>query len=271
MKKTQFWVLLLIGLFLLTACSEKDDDTTPVTANPPAMSSLPVQVYTMPAESTAFDPGLLVDVQYNNATEQAVSLTHFITKAMTDLLEGASSSDTTETQNLFSYHLIASDGFTPRDRSYADLTWEQFKTGYLLPNNSFRSYFPSDAIQTAFDVKHLQTIKIYRSVVVVKPNNENVLWEMSTLDSTTVNNYDGNPETAYSLKDMISTYITDNPAGYKYIFTANDGYQVEYTWQEMQDCKWLKNTKRTIFPNYQDMPNSRKKFKKLWKITLLPV
>lgn len=266
---------LLIGLalllLLLSACSEKDDNnssTNPNTPNPPAMATTADSVVTMPAEDTVFADSLTYDINYNGETTDAVALTHFITKEMTDELVDNTNDD--ETQKLFAYHLIASDNFTPRDRGYADLTWEKFKTGVLLPNKSFRSYFASDSIETAFDVKYLSTIKMYRAVQVIKADGTMALFEINTLTTHQVANYDSLMESAVKLQDFITEFVTATPANYDYIFTDNTGYTKTFTWEHLQDGYWLKDTKKTIFPSYPDMPNSQKKFKKLMSITLIP-
>ncbi len=268
MKKTLFLIVLLIGLLLITACSEKDDNNSPVTSNPPVMSAIPAHVLTVPDETTQYDPTLLEDIQYNDATTQALPLTYFVTKEITDQIVLASSSDTTMTQKLFAYHLIGKDGYSPRNKPLNDLTWDQLKSGYLLPSVDYQTYFPSDAIPKAYDVDTISTIKFYRAITVVKPDGEKVLWEISMLDTVTVNNHDGNPETAYNLKDLISSYITTTPANYSYVFKDNstDGYSQTYTWEEIQDGKWLKYSQKTIFPSFTDMPNSKKKYKKLMEI-----
>lgn len=265
---------LLIGLalllLLLSACSEKDDNTStnPNTPNPPAMATTADSVVTMPAEDTVFADSLIFNVDYNGESTQAVSLTNFVTKEMTDALVDNTNDD--ETQKLFAYHLIASDNFTPRDRGYADLTWEKFKTGVLLPQKSFRSYFASDSIETAFDVKHLLTVKMYRAVQVIKADGSMALFEMNTLTPHQVANYDSLMENAVKLQDFISEFVTATPAEYDYIFSDNTGYTKTFTWEQVQDGYWLMDSKKTIFPSYPDMPNSQKKFKKLMSITLTP-
>lgn len=267
MKKTLFLCVAVL-LLLLTACSEKDDNTTsPNNPTPPAMATVSDNDITMPAENTVFPDSILVNTTYNDVAVQAVPLSYFVPKATTDLLVGNTSDD--ETQYLFAYHLVASDGFNPRDRGYNDLTWDKLKTGYLLPNNSFRSYFASDSIETAFDVKNLKTIKMYRAVQVIKVDRSKVLFEINTLPTYQVANHDSVMEAAVKLQDFITEYITTTPANYAYELSDNTGYVKTFTWAQIQDGYWLKESKRTIFPSFSDLPNNMKKFKKLMSITLV--
>jgi len=271
MKKTLLLTLLAVLLLLFTACSEKDDDTTtPNTPNPPQMAATSDSIFTMPAQDTVFPDSLLTDVTYNGEATASLLLTHFITKEMTDELVG--SPNDAESQKLFAYQLIASDGFNPRDREYDDLTWDVFKTGVLLPNKSFRSYFASENVETAFDVKFLTQIKMYRAVQVVKLDGTKVLFEMNALTTNQVANYDGLMEDGIKLSNFITEFVTATPANYDYIFTDNTDMTdpPRYTWAQMQDGYWLKDSKKTIFPSFPDMPSIQMKFKKLMQIQVVP-
>jgi hypothetical protein len=270
MKKTFFWTLFVILMLLFTACSEKDDNntTTPNTPNPPQMATNADSIFAMPAQDTVFPDSLLTDISYIGETTASLPLTHFITKEMTDALVSNTSDD--ETQKLFAYQLIASDGFNPRDRGYNDLTWDVFKTGVLLPNKSFRSYFASEDVETAFDVKYLSQIKMFRAVQVIKADGSKVLFEMNALAENQVANYDSLMEAGIKLSSFITDFVTTTPADYDYVFTDNGSYTQQYTWAQIQDGYWLKDSKRTIFPSFPEMPNLQKKFKKLMQIQLVP-
>jgi hypothetical protein len=261
----------LLFLFIMFGCSEKDDNTTsPNTPQPPAMATVADSVFSFPAEDTSFPVDIIQQVTYNGESANAIPLSYFITKSMADQLVESTTDD--ETRKLFAYQIVASDGFNPRNRGYADMVWDTLNTGYLLPNNTFRTYFPSDVVPTAFDVKNAATIKMFRAVQVVKADGSVVLFEMNGLQEYQTANYDSLNEAAVKLKDFITTYITTTPASYKYELVDNtETYVKEYTWDQIQDGYWLKETKRTIFPSYPDMPNSSRKFKKLMKIRLVPL
>ena len=93
------------------------------------------------------------------------------------------------------------------------------------------------------------------SVQVVKPNGELVLFEMNALETMQI--------------IMMRWIKALSLRRYTYKLVANDGYDVAYTWELIEDGYWLKNAMTTIFPTFgEDMTGAQKKFKKLMQIKL---
>jgi len=273
MKKTHLLVLFAILMLLFTACSEKDDKnptdpTTPIVGNPPAMALTADYVFDLPAEGTEYPDSVIVDIEYSGAPTPGIPLTYFITKAMTDELVGNNKAD--DTRSLFAYEPVGSDGISSRKNGDDDIFWSLFKEGYLLPENAHRVFFENPPVN-AYNVKYLDKIKLYRAVQVIKPNGDKVLFELNALETQQVANHNDAQEAGIELKSFISTFVTETPANYTYEFMASDEFAVSYTWEQIQDGYWLKDSKTTIFPTFNDdMSNSQKKFKKLMQIKLIP-
>ncbi|MDD2650393.1 MAG: hypothetical protein PHF36_04570 [Candidatus Cloacimonetes bacterium] len=270
--KKHLLVIFAILMLLFTACSEKDDKnptgpTDPIVGNPPAMALTADYVFEVPHSVDDIDAAEFVDIPYGDGTTRALPLTYFITKELTDEIINNNRDD--ETQGLFAYHLKSTDGMTSRKNGDPDMFWADFKEGYLLPDESHRSFFESDAIENVFNVKFLGQIELFRSVQVVKPNGELVLFEMNALETEEIADYYDEMDQGIKLKDFITEYITDQPQNYIYKLVANDGYDVAYTWELIEDGYWLKNAMTTIFPTFgEDMTGAQKKFKKLMQIKL---
>ncbi|MDD4155992.1 MAG: hypothetical protein PHY08_05405 [Candidatus Cloacimonetes bacterium] len=265
-----FLRLLLLSFLLfslvLTACSEKDDNDPiiPTDQVPPQRASVPNYSFIMPDVSEIVTDTTII---YKDNEVQATSLENFIDKVITDSLANTDK----ESRRLFTYELISEDGFSPRTRNENDLTWDTFKTGFLLPNEDFRSYF--DMPISTYNVKFLNEIAAYRTIIIEKADGEEVLFQLksSSLTPTEIPNYDEELEQAISLSAFITEYVTANPQNYNYEFIALDDYAKVYDWNLMQAGYWLISSERTTFPSIadEDMENSMRKFKGLMKIRLI--
>jgi len=277
-KVTYFFVICLVLMALMTACSEKDDGPTGPggggeTATKPDMAAL-TQVtltLTMPtvAELTNYTS---TQITYSDGSlVTAYSLDQFVPKLMIDALTNIT--NTTESRALFAYRMIGSDGYNPWENStpYDDLLWSVYNQGYLVPSKDFRSFFEeSVGIERGYNVKNLQTLALFRTITVVNPTGtEEVIFELGALPTSIQPNYNGNDEPAIKISDLITTYITTTPEAYEYVFTPADNFAVPpYTWAEVQAGYFSLQLERTTFPTMPDLPNNKRGVRNLMKITL---
>ena len=226
--KKYLFVLFAIALLLsISACSEKDNGTD--------------------AEIL----GYLLD--------------QFIDTAQVQEITDPTEEDPTDFRDLYNYEIVASDGFSPRDREETagyDLDWSVFKTGFMVPSNQLRTMFFDDTTPGAFEVKNATTIRLYRRIVVVDSLGNSHYKELGKLPVYTVTNYDGVDEEAIKLSDLLSDH-----SGYTTIsLMASDGYSKDYTPEQIADGYYLLQSERTTFPSFEELPNNMKKFKYIDRI-----
>ena len=138
--KPIFAILIALAI-MFTGCSEEDstgpNDNLP---DPPALSQTPEVEFTIPDSADLVDY-VSDEVLYGEENVTAYSLVQFINIERDEI-----------TELEYTYEIVADDGYTPRDGDNPDLSWEKFQTGYLLPTEKFRTFFPNDEIETAYDV-----------------------------------------------------------------------------------------------------------------------
>jgi hypothetical protein len=268
-RKKLSYLVVFFFLLCFVSCAEREKEKITETT-PPPMSNIPFAVITMPAEGTEFDPEWVTQIPYgvSQTLTEAIPLTYFIDKSITDAVP--TSSGHHETRMLFAYNQKATDGFSPRSRGVPDLTFDVFSGGYLLPNESFRSYFPDLDVNT-YNTRNIREIELYRAITVVKINGDEVLFEISRLPTHNVPNRDGVIEPAIKLTDLITDFVTLTPERYEYEFLAVDGNPQIYEWSEMARGYFSISSDRTTFVNVpeQDMGNNRRFYRNVVKITLL--
>lgn len=262
MKRLTF-LSLIIPLFLifLISCSEKDstgigDDP----GTPPELAQEPDLVFAFP-DSADLVNFTAVEIDYNGELVTAYSLDQFIDFQRVHVPELE-----------YSYEIVAEDGYSPRNGGYPDLSWAQLETGYLLPTEKFRTYFPGDEIASAYNVKYAQDINLYRTVIVVDSEGSEIVFQTGALETVDVYHQAGDEnfytDPGFALSNFISDYVTTNPEGYQYHFTASDDYTVVFSWDDIQNGWWLTTLNKAVFLN-ADGTEFHSSFKYLIRIELV--
>lgn len=225
MKKVLFLLLVLAAL-LIGACSENDDPTD-------------VNIY-------------------------GYKLHQFIDKAAVNALVEDDAPDSLDYRDLFSYEIVGSDDWSPRQSVNAgyDLEWNTFKDGYLVPSDEGKTWFPNADLPGAFKVKNTDRFRLYRKVDV-NIGRSGYTVELKKLDIHQVNNWDGTLEPAIKLSDL----VPGTAAADTIWLVAHDGYSKPYTQEQFLDGYYLLNSEVTTFPTFNDdMTGAFKKFKRLAEI-----
>lgn len=224
MKRIAF-ILFASLLLLFVACSEKDDNPTDV------------NVY-------------------------GYSLDQFITKSVV-ANSVDSAADTLELRQLFNYEIVSGDedAWSPRQSVNAgyDLNWESFRLGYLVPTDNNRVWFQDPMLPSAFKVRNTATFRLYRTIRVNSGRGTKEI-ELRGLDVQQVNNWDGTPEAAIKLSDLMQGIAAYDSVS----IVCYDGYGEGKYYQSaaIQDGYYLLDSERTIFPT-ASLPNNQKKMKKV--------
>jgi hypothetical protein len=261
MKKTAL-IFGIISLMIISfGCSEKDNtgNDNPI-PDPPVLAQEPDIVMTFPpaAELVNFESTL---VEYGGEMVTAYSLPQFLDfdRAGVDELE-------------YTYEIVSDDGYSPRQGGNPDLFFQQFETGYLLPDNSFRSFFPSDDIANAYNVKWAETINLYRTIVVVDAEGTEITVQLGAFELVDVYHQAGNgqfyTDPGFSLTNLISDYVTANPENYEYHLSASDDYSLIFSWQDIQAAWWLPEQNKAVFLN-EDGTEFHSSFKYLIRAELV--
>jgi hypothetical protein len=238
-------LVFLFSAFIIVmfafGCSEKDstsndnDDPTP-----PELAQTPDLAIAFP-DSADLVNFVGEDVDYEGETVTGYNLVQFLDfdRSGVDELE-------------YTYEITADDGYSPRQGGNPDLTFAQFETGYLLPTKSFRTFFPSEEIADAYNVKYAEIINCYRTIIVVDADGSEITFQTGAYETeeiTYTQSSSGEPYTGpgFELVNIISDYVTENPENYEYYFTASDDYEVTYTWDEIQSGWWLTEKNKAVF------------------------
>ena len=252
MKRAWYLILLLIIIFLTFGCSEKIS-STPSNDGP-----------NLPPMAEQYDlqfiiPDTLIDFQqenvdYNGQSVIAYSLPQFVSE---DSVNSYSNITSIDSRILYAVQTVSSDedqNWSPRKKGYYDLSWDDFKNGFYLPDQSQRLYFPNENILGVYNVKYAKYIRLYRKVDVVKDENITI-FETEAFDSEPIIYYKDDVEyneEGYTIKNFISKYITETPSEYKYQFFAADGCVNSdtnnmFTWDDLQNSYWLTSKNEAIF------------------------
>ncbi len=183
------------------------------------------------------------------------------------LIANSSIEDSIDYRNLFAFNISAADGFSPRNRGYKDLPWNDFQNGYYIPELTQKTYFEDFTAQgiKAYNVKTATNFEAYRAFKLIKPDQSVAICELNGYTPVQIENYDGEPENSIKLTDLIPTTEITQIDSVEFI--AVDGYHKTYSSAEFNDCYWLLNSQKTMFPN-TDLDGSKKKFKYLEKVVV---
>lgn len=207
----------------------------------------------------------------DNPTESQILgylLDQFIDSDQVQEVTDPTEDDPSDFRNLYNFEIVASDGYSPRTKVETagyDLDWNVFKTGYIVPTNQYRTMFFDDITPGAFEVKDASSIRLYRRIIIAD-NSENTHYkELQALTIHEVTNWDDELEAAIKLSDLIGdhqNFTTITLIGY-------DGYEMQYTPEEIADGYYLLESERTTFPSYNDdWGGAKKKFKYIDRVKL---
>ncbi len=261
LKKLLLIVTTLVVMILFTACSEKDSTSNNGdTLEPPVLAQTPDEVIAFP-DSAALVNYEMTQVEYEGEMVDAYGLAQFA-EVDRDFIEEIE----------FDYEIVADDGYSPRPGGNPELTWEQFQTGYLLPTKKFRTFFPSDDIDTAYNVKWAKDLNLYRTVVVVDVEGTHIPFQIGSIDTVGVYHQAGNgnfyTDPGFELSEFISEYVTENPEDFEYHLTASNAETEIFNWEDIQAAYWLTTQNKAVFLN-DDGTEFHSSFKHLIKIELM--
>jgi len=173
-----------------------------------------------------------------------------------------------DTRNLYSFRFKGDDGYGAYKKGYADNTWNQLDKGYVLLATR-RIIFPDELLDLpgAYNVRDVRSVHISRKFEVVNPDSAAFV-RLQDIASVKINNWDGVPEDALCLAEMVKAVLV-NPENYHYNIEAIDGYSLpaDLTWTELQTGYWLINSAKTLFTN-PALASGKYKVKKLLKIVV---
>jgi hypothetical protein len=260
-KKNFLLITTLVLLSLLISCSEKDSTGNDgSTAEPPALAQIPDLVFSIP-DSTDLSNFIAEEIEYNSEMVTAYSLVQFLDFDRDNVPELE-----------YVYELKSEDGYSPREGGNPDLSWDQFETGYLLPTEKYRTFFPSDDIPNAYNVKYAQDLRLYRNVVVVDAAGNHISFQTGAFELIDVLHQanDGNfyEDPGFPMSEFISKYVTDSPDQYQYHLTASDDYTLIFSWEDIEAAFWLPDMNKAVFLN-PDGTEFSNCFKYLIKIELI--
>jgi hypothetical protein len=218
---------MLVCMLLLAACSDSKDDPAEVQYDPPELAETPNIIILVPG-SDELDTYESTEVEYGEDMVTAYSLPQFIDH---------------ETPSLYDYELVSDDedgNWSPRVRDEPDLPWHLFKTGFLVPEKSYRSFFPDEDIVTTYNVKFLGYLKMYRKVEVI--NEEKITsFQINSLETTDLEH---NSETLafIPLKSFITDYVTTDKDSFSYLLEFENDDSAVLSWENIQQYYWLIDT-----------------------------
>ncbi|MFC1898180.1 hypothetical protein ACFLYJ_01270 [Candidatus Cloacimonadota bacterium] len=260
-SKLTFLFSALILLIFVFGCSEKDttgNDDNP--ASPPELAEVPELTFAFP-DSADLVNFVSEDVVFEGETVIGYNLVQFLDFDRVGVPELE-----------YTYEIVSDDGYTPRIGGNADLAWSDFETGYLLPTEKFRTFFPSDDIFTAYDVKWAIHVNLYRTMIVVDEDGNEISFQPGAYETEDVYHQAGNgnfyTDPGFKLERFVSDYITDDQDEYEYHFTASDDNTVTFTWEDIEEAWWLTTQNKAVFLN-EDGTEFLSSFKYLVRIELI--
>ena len=246
-----FWSLVVFAVFFMTACSVEEEGPL----YPPALSNKSDRTIDIPAQDTEYDFDLIeiIPTVYLSPSAtmhdlSAVPFDYFVIEAVTEMQA-----------RMHTYQLVSHDGVTSRRDDNIDLYWKDFAKGYLLID-FLRAYFHeySQKQNYGYNLQFVKEIRMYRTMTVVKPDGEEVLVHVNTLNEYKMNNPQNGHTTdnSFRMQDLITKYITKSPQNYRYFITSAD-YTGGSTgsaileWTDMQRSYYSKerDVERIFFPS----------------------
>ena len=169
----KFTKLLLLGVIILFTFAACDDGPSGNETNnpiPPSFAEVFDIEFTIP-DSTELTNYTSEQVDYNGLMVTGYSLDQFVNM---DSVNAYIDEDDFDGRKLFAFEIVSSDedgNWSPRDNDYYDLSWTNFITGYLLPEEKGRTYFADDNIPSGHNVKWAYYLRMYRKIDVALDGN----------------------------------------------------------------------------------------------------
>jgi len=269
-KFTKFLLMGIIILFSVVACDNNPSENENDDPTQPALAEVVDIEFTIP-DSTELLNFTSEQIDYNGLMVTGFSLDQFVNMDSVNLYIDE---DGFDGRKLFAVEIASSDGYTPREHDYYDLTWEDFASGFLLPSEKGRTFFPDDNIESGYNVKWTHHLRLYRKIDVVL-DGTSTIFETEAFSTDGIFHQAGNgnfyTDPGFSLTNLISDYIIENPDNYEYRFTsADDDDEVIFTWDDIQAGFWLATQNKAVFLN-DDGTEFHSSFKKLLQIDLVEI
>ncbi len=252
----KFTKLLFLGVFIILsfiACTgnlneNEDDDLIP-----PALATLSDIEFTIP-DSTELLNFTSEQIDYNGLMVTGYSLDQFVNM---DSVNAYIDEDGFDGRKLFAFEIVSSDedgNWSPRDHEYYDLSWTDFITGYLLPDEKGRTYFEDESIPSGHNVKWAYYLRLYRKIDIVLDANITIFepGAFTTQEITYTKDDETYTVNAIELENFISDYVIEDPQNYEFLFTAADGWVNDdsynkFDWDTIQTSFWLPEQNKAVF------------------------
>jgi hypothetical protein len=252
-KLAKLFFIGVIILFTFTACDDGPSGNENENPIPPAFAEAIDIEFTIP-DSTELTNYTSEQVDYDGLDVTGYSLEQFIDM---DSVNVYIDEDGFDGRKLFAIEIVSNDedgNWTPRDNSYYDLSWTDFITGYLLPDEKGRTYFEYESIPTGYNVKYAYYLRLYRKIDVVLDANITI-FETGAFTPQEIT-YTKDEETytvnAIELENFISDFVSADPQNYEFLFTAADGWINDdsnniFDWATIQTSYWLPEQNKAVF------------------------
>jgi len=263
----------IIILFSIVACDNNSTENESNDPIPPALAELADIEFTIP-DSTELLNYTSEQVDYNGLMVTGYSLDQFVDMDSVNLYIDEEDFDG---RKLFAVEIVSSDedgNWSPRQNDYYDLSWSQFISGYLLPSEKGRTFFPDDNIESGYNVKWAYYLRLYRKMDVILDGNITI-FETGVFGTEGIYHQAGNgnfyTDPGFALSNLVSDYVTMNPDDFEYRFiSADDDDEVIFTWNDIEAGFWLITQNKAVFLN-DDGTEFHNSFKKLMRIELVEI
>ena len=273
--KLALLVVVAVAL-LLSACSEKGKNGPPEIDFPPPLSNVPDETIPFPERDFQFDESLIVELPVVNFSAsniqnnvKAVRLDFFFNmpnksgKLDSQRLMSIGTiydSNSEAEAKMFTYRIVASDLWNPwKDRQAKDLYWDRYKEGFLTiyddieDRNHFRTYFHELSQESvySYNVQNAHELQLFRTITVVKPDGEQVMFHVNILNHEEINNPQNSAdvlENSFKMIDLITDYVTKTPEIYEYFITAADDFTTTLQWNHIQGAWYSRDIERVFYP-----------------------
>jgi len=249
------FIFILMAVFMFTACSEKNGKGGGDTHLPPSLSNDPDETILFPAQDYEFDDDWVVVLPIvnfsatNTQTDvEAVPLSYFV-------LLNESPIFSEDYAKMFTYRIVSSDGWDPWSmRQAIDLYWDTLMNGFLTLIDPYRTYFHelSQNSVYAYNVQSANKLQVYRTIMVVKPDGTEVMFQVNILDHVEQNNPQNTAdilELSFKMTDLITKYITESPQDYEFLIAAADGFTTILGWEHIQGAWYSRMLERVFYPS----------------------
>ncbi len=271
-KLAKLFIMGIIVLITFTACDDNTIENENEDPNPPSLATVVDIEFTIP-DSTGLSNYISEEIDYNGAMVTAYVVDQFVD---IDFVNAYIDEDGFDGRELFAVEIVSSDvdgNFSPRIQGYYDLSWDDFITGFLLPTEMGRIYFPDDNIPTGYNVRWATYLRLYRKFDVVLDANV-IIFETGAFETLDVYHQAGNgnfyTDPGFALTGLVSDYVTENPENYEYNFTSPDDETAVFTWEDIQSAYWLTTQNKAVFLN-EDGTEFYSSFKYLSRIELVEI